>query len=49
MLGETSAGRGWIRQDFDENDRRVRRLRLSRKGRTIHNRLLRDLRKSGGI
>jgi len=38
-------GRGWIRQQFDDADRRVRRLSLSRKGKTIHARLMKDLAK----
>ena len=43
QLGETRGGRGWIRQQFDDSDRRIRRLSLSRKGRTIHARLMKDL------
>jgi DNA-binding MarR family transcriptional regulator len=43
QLGETPEGRGWIRQEYDARDRRVRRLMLSRKGRTVHNRLMKDL------
>jgi DNA-binding MarR family transcriptional regulator len=43
MLGDTAGGRGWIRQEFDSRDRRVRRLSLSRKGRAVHNRLLQDI------
>ncbi len=43
LLGETGQGRGWIRQESDPADRRVRRLHLSRKGEKIHARLLADL------
>ena len=43
LLGETAQGRGWIRQDSDPADRRVRRLSLSRKGAEVHRRLLDDL------
>ena len=43
QLGETRGGRGWIKQAFDDSDRRVRRLSLSRKGKNIHTRLMKDL------
>ena len=43
QLGETRGGRGWIRQAFDDSDRRVRRLSLSRKGKNVHTRLMKDL------
>jgi len=43
QLGETRGGRGWIRQASDESDRRVRRLSLSKKGKNIHSRLMKDL------
>jgi DNA-binding MarR family transcriptional regulator len=43
LLGETREGRGWIRQDFDDHDRRVRRLSLSKKGKKVHARLMKDL------
>jgi len=43
QLGETRGGRGWIKQVFDDSDRRVRRLTLSRKGQKVHTRLLEDL------
>lgn len=43
QLGEGGGGRGWIRQTFDPRDRRVRRLILSRKGRAVHRKLLRDI------
>ena len=43
QLGETRGGRGWIRQAFDDSDRRVRRLSLSRKGKNVHARLMKDL------
>ena len=43
LLGQTPDGRGWIRQDLDSADRRIRRLSLSRKGRKVHRRLLGDL------
>ena len=45
QLGETRTGREWIRQVPDDNDRRVRRLQLTRKGKSVHTRLLRDLRR----
>jgi DNA-binding MarR family transcriptional regulator len=45
QLGETRGGRGWIRQAFDDSDRRVRRLSLSRKGKNVHARLMKDLAK----
>lgn len=43
LLGETRDGRGWIRQESDANDRRVRRLALSRKGKAIHARMMKDM------
>lgn len=43
QLGETPQGRGWIRQSSDARDRRVRRLSLSRKGKTVHRELMKDL------
>jgi DNA-binding MarR family transcriptional regulator len=43
QLGENRGGRGWITQTFDDADRRVRRLSLSRKGKNIHTRLMKDL------
>ena len=43
QLGEARGGRGWITQTFDETDRRVRRLSLSRKGKKVHARLMKDL------
>jgi len=43
QLGETRGGRGWIKQVFDDADRRVRRLSLSRKGKNVHSRLMKDL------
>ena len=43
LLGETRDGRGWIRQEYDANDRRVRRLALSRKGKAIHARMMKDM------
>jgi DNA-binding MarR family transcriptional regulator len=43
QLGETRGGRGWIRQASDDSDRRVRRLSLSRKGKSVHSRLMKDL------
>lgn len=45
QLGETRGGRGWIKQVFDDADRRVRRLSLSRKGKNVHLRLMNDLTK----
>ena len=43
QLGESRGGRGWITQTSDEADRRVRRLSLSRKGKKVHGRLMKDL------
>jgi DNA-binding MarR family transcriptional regulator len=43
QLGENRGGRGWIRQRTDDIDRRVRRLSLSRKGKAVHTRLMKDL------
>ena len=43
QLGESRGGRGWIKQMNDETDRRVRRLTLSRKGKNVHSRLMKDL------
>ncbi|MEE4216980.1 MAG: hypothetical protein V2I48_05175 [Xanthomonadales bacterium] len=45
QLGETPGGRGWIKQSYDARDRRVRRLALSRKGKTVHRELMEDLRR----
>jgi DNA-binding MarR family transcriptional regulator len=47
LLGETAGGRGWIRQDLDPADRRVRRPHLSRQGKLIHRKLLGDIRALG--
>ncbi len=43
LLGETKQGRGWVRQEFDPADRRIRRLSLSRKGKNVHRKLLEDI------
>jgi DNA-binding MarR family transcriptional regulator len=43
LLGETRQGRGWILQEFDAADRRIRRLFLSRKGKAVHRKLIEDL------
>ena len=43
QLGETPEGRGWIKQSYDARDRRVRRLSLSRKGKSVQRQLMRDL------
>ncbi|MBT8040797.1 MAG: winged helix DNA-binding protein [Xanthomonadales bacterium] len=43
QLGEAAGGRGWIKQSHDAKDRRVRRLTLSRKGKSVHRQLMRDL------
>lgn len=43
QLGESRGGRGWITQAYDDADRRVRRLSLSRKGKSVHTRLMKDL------
>jgi DNA-binding MarR family transcriptional regulator len=48
QLGESRGGRGWIRQAFDDSDRRVRRLSLSRKGKNVHTRLMKDVTKFNG-
>ena len=45
QLGETTEGRGWIKQSYDASDRRVRRLSLSRKGKTVYGKLMKDLHK----
>ena len=44
-LGAARGGLGWIKQVPDEDDRRLRRLYLSPKGRSLHGRMLKDLRK----
>ncbi len=41
-LGTTRGGLGWIKQVFDEDDRRLRRLFLSHRGKSVLARLLRD-------
>jgi DNA-binding MarR family transcriptional regulator len=46
-LGNSRNGLGWIRQVADEDDRRLRRLFLSRKGKSLHNRMLKDLKNFG--
>ena len=43
QLGETPEGRGWIKQSYDSSDRRVRRLSLSRKGKSVQKQLMQDL------
>ena len=43
QLGETPDGRGWIKQSSDTRDRRVRRLSLSRKGKSVQKQMMRDL------
>lgn len=43
QLGETPEGRGWIKQSYDVSDRRVRRLSLSRKGKSVQKQLTQDL------
>jgi DNA-binding MarR family transcriptional regulator len=43
-LGEARTGRGWIKQKLDEKDRRVRRLMLSGKGRSVYARMIGDIR-----
>jgi DNA-binding MarR family transcriptional regulator len=48
QLGESRGGRGWIKQAFDDSDRRVRRLSLSRKGKNVHTRLMKDVTKFNG-
>lgn len=49
QLGETLEGRGWIKQSYDSSDRRVRRLSLSRKGKSVHRQLMKDLQQFGQI
>lgn len=46
-LGTARNGLGWIKQVPDEDDRRLRRLYLSRKGKALQVRMLKDLRKVG--
>ena len=43
QLGETPDGRGWIKQSSDTRDRRVRRLSLSRNGKSVQKQMMRDL------
>ena len=43
QLGDTTGGRGWIRQATDATDRRVRRLSLTREGKRVHRRLVKDI------
>jgi len=47
QLGTTRGGAGWIKQAADEQDRGVRRLYLSRKGKLLHGRMLKDLKNMG--
>jgi DNA-binding MarR family transcriptional regulator len=49
QLGENRGGRGWITQTFDDTDRRVRRLSLSRKGKNVHARLMKDLNRFSSV
>ncbi len=44
-LGGMRNGLGWIRQVADEDDRRRRRLFLSARGKSLHARMLKDLKK----
>ena len=46
-IGMARDGLGWVKQVLDEDDRRVRRLFLSRKGKTLLARMLRDLKNIG--
>jgi len=48
QLGETRGGKNWIRQVADGSDRRVRRLSLTRKGRQVHARLIKDITRFSG-
>ena len=43
QLGDATGGRGWIRQAYDATDRRVRRLYLTRQGKQVHRRLVKDI------
>lgn len=46
-IGTARDGMGWIKQVPDEDDRRLRRLFLSHKGKALHARMLKDLRRIG--
>lgn len=46
-LGMSRGGLGWVRQVVDADDRRLRRLYLSRKGKSLITRMLKDVRKKG--
>jgi DNA-binding MarR family transcriptional regulator len=46
-IGMAREGLGWIKQINDEDDRRLRRLFLSRKGKTLLGRMLRDMKNVG--
>jgi DNA-binding MarR family transcriptional regulator len=48
-LGDSRNGLGWIRQVADDGDRRLRRLFLSRKGKSVLSRMLKDLKNCGGL
>jgi len=43
QLGDTTGGKGWIRQASDASDRRVRRLSLTGEGKRVHRRLVKDI------
>lgn len=43
QLGDAADGRGWIRQAYDSNDRRVRRLFLTREGKQVLRKLVKDI------
>lgn len=47
QLGESSTGRGWIRQSGDRTDRRVKRLSLTGEGRAVLRQMLNDLQNPG--
>ena len=49
QLGESSTGRGWIRQSGDRTDRRVKRLSLTGEGRLVLRQMLNDLRNPGFV
>ncbi|HKJ17635.1 MAG TPA: MarR family winged helix-turn-helix transcriptional regulator [Xanthomonadales bacterium] len=46
-IGMARDGLGWIKQVLDEDDRRVRRLYLSSRGKTLLGRMLRDMKNIG--
>lgn len=47
QIGMARDGLGWVKQVLDEDDRRVRRLYLSSRGKNLLRRLLRDMKNIG--